>query len=170
MDAGVAFSELWADHDLTEIGAQRCPVPSLAAQRVLLVLHSARSRGAAGHDIDLAWQRASDDERTAARALVGRLDAALGFAAGNGELELFKDHPEYHLWKSFAVPRRPVDEWVGRLKAAGSVREAARVLGRAVVLNTDHLAMELGHRPSLAELTSAHLRRIRRALGQQEGD
>ncbi|MBK9697990.1 MAG: nucleotidyltransferase family protein [Propionibacteriaceae bacterium] len=57
MSPAAAFDILWGERGESEIAGARCPVPSLAGQAVILVLHAARSEDKARglRDVDAAW-------------------------------------------------------------------------------------------------------------------
>ena len=76
-----------------------CPVPDLAAQRLILVLNAARGGAHASADVHRAWTTASTDERGGVERLVADLGAEVGFAAGTGALERFRHAREYDLWR-----------------------------------------------------------------------
>lgn len=162
IDPDAAFERLWAAREVRAIGGRPCAVPSVPAQRLLLVLHAARSNGGANRpDVRQAWESATSEQQDEVRALVHELAAQVGFAAGTGHLDDFADDPSYELWAGFAgdTVRDPVKEWRARFKAADSPLQALRIVGRSLLVNTDHLAMRLGHRPSAAELTGEYVRR-----------
>lgn len=164
LDPEEAFDVLWAGRGTSEIAHRRCQVPSLAAQRVLLLLHTAR--GGRASDKERAWDDAEPEERLAAEALVARLKAEVAFAAATGGLDRYADAPDHDLWELYST-RRQADrlaELRARLKAAGTVRAKARLLVTMLRVNRGHLEMELGHQPSRRELLWAARRRVRRAI------
>lgn len=160
-----AFELLWGRHHTTQIAHRSCPVPDLTAQRLILLLHAARTPGDS-RDTVAAWDRASDTERTRVRQLAAQLQAEVALATAIGELEEFRDHSTYHLWHHFAQSgeHTRTSEWVARIRAASTWRKKAELMGRALRLNTDHLAMELGRTPTTGDKLRAHGRRTRRAV------
>jgi hypothetical protein len=57
-----------------------------------------------------------------------------------------------------------VQEWRARIAAASNLRTRVRLIARAPWVNTDHLAKQLGHRPSVAEVIFAFVDRTRRGV------
>lgn len=161
VDAEQAFDVLARDRLLHPIAHRDCPVPGRTAQRLILVLHSARSGGTA--DTDLAWTQADADERDDVRALAAELGAEIALAAGIGELELHRDHPTYALWHHFVHGGSRLDEWRARLAAAHTARARAELLTSAMRVNRDHLRMELGRPPTRQEVRERQALRLRRA-------
>lgn len=166
--AAAAFEELWRGRESIELAGRACQVPSLEAQRLILLLHHARSGGGARRDKVVAWDEASDEQRAGVRDLARRLDAELALAAAIGELDRFRDTAGFELWDQFS--RHPdhtrTAEWRARIRAARTPWAKVRLVGRSLLVNTDHLAMSLGHQPTRKEIVQAWFRRIRR--GAQE--
>lgn len=159
------FDELWADHITAEIAGIPCAVPSLTAQRLILLLHVARN-GASEQAPDFvrAWTESDAEERERIRGLAGRLGAEVGLAAALGHLDDYADDPSHDLWAVFSEGHASrLDEWRGRFKAARTPVAKLRILCRSLLVNTDHLAMRLGRRPTRREIAEAFLERIREA-------
>lgn len=97
-----AFDRLWRQHGEVCVAHRRCAVPSVDAQRLILLLHAARDPGRRSEDVRRAWGEVSDGERAAIRVLAAELKAEVGLAAAIGELETFRDRPEYALWRLYA--------------------------------------------------------------------
>ncbi len=140
-----------------------CPVPHRVAQRLILVLHAARSGGS---DVDLAWTAADPAEQAEVRALAAELDAEVALAAGIGELELHRDHPTYALWRHFVEGGSRLDEWRARMAAAPSARAKAGLVTSAMRVNRDHLQMELGRPPTREDVRARQGQRLRKAAGE----
>ncbi len=166
-DGEETFDRLWADHTLTDIAGRACPVPSLTAQRLILMLHAARgdSPRAAG-DMDLAWAEADPEMRHEIRELVADLGAEVGFAAAMGHLDAVRDRPEWALWAAFTRHGSRLGEWRGRFVAARGCRAKAGVLVRSLRVNRAHLEMDRGRPLSRGELVGAYVARLRRAAGE----
>lgn len=161
IDPEAAFDVLLRDRVWREIAHWGCPVPDRTAQRLILVLHAARSRG--NRDVDRAWTAAGPDEQAAVRARAAELDAEVALAAGIGELELHRHHPSYRLWRHFAEGGSRFDEWRARMAAATTLRAKADLLTAALRVNQDHLRMELGRPPTREEVRARQRLRVRRA-------
>lgn len=157
------FAWLWQHRQRSTIAHRECPVPSVDAQRLLLILHGARSGGLDHPDVVLLWALAAPAEREHLRGLAADLHAEVALAAATGDLDAYADHPSHDLWQSFAEPSDAgrLGEWRARLKAAPTLAARVRVLARALLVNTDHLAMRLQRRPTRAEVLAEYLRRSR---------
>lgn len=162
LDPEAAFDVLLRDRVWREIAHWGCPVPDRTAQRLVLVLHSARSRGSG--DVDRAWTAATPEEQAAVRALAVELDAVVALAAGIGELELHRDDPSYRLWRHFSEGGSRLDEWVARMVAARTLRARFELATSALRVNRDHLRMELGRPPTREDLRARQRVRVRRAV------
>ena len=139
-----------------------CPAPDRTGQLLVLVLHAARSIGST--EADYAWSRADDAEQARVRALAATLRAEVALAAGLGELEDFRDHPTYALWRHVSTGGSRLDEWRARLKAAPTARARAELVAGVFRVNRDHLRMELGRPPTRQDLRRRQALRVRRAV------
>jgi hypothetical protein len=158
LEPSAAFDLLWAERERIEIAGVRCPVPSVTAQRVLLVLNAARAAGR-GRDLPTVWDEADAAQRAAMQHLVVRLRAEVAFAAATGGLERYRGEREYLLWKVVSQGGPRSLEWWARIRAARGVRERFRLIARAPLVNVDHLAHRLGRRPTAWEVLVEFLRR-----------
>lgn len=168
LDPDQAFDALWADRGQQPLGHIDCPVPSIAAQRLLLLLHAGRSGGQLHPDHELCWGNASDAEQAEVRQLAGQFQARVGLAAAIGELDRHLDDPQYLLWRHFAneTTSGRFDEWRARLRAARTWRAKARVVRGFFVINRDFVAMQVGHEPSRRELLRAYGHRFDTMVGE----
>lgn len=164
LDAEPAFDVLSRGALQHAIAHWDCPVPDRTAQRLILVLHAARSGGST--DVDHAWTAAEPAEQAAVRALAAELDAEVALAAGIGELELHRHHPTYALWRHFAEGGSRMDEWRARLAAAPSTRAKAGLFTAAMRVNRDHLRMELGRPPTREDVRARQALRLRKAAAE----
>ena len=164
IDAELAYDVLARDRLVRQIAHRDCLVPNRTAQRLILVLHSARSGGTA--DLDHAWTAAEPHEKDAVRALAAELRAEVALAAGIGELELHRGDPSYLLWRHVTRGGSRFDEWRARLAAATTLRAKAELLTAAMRVNRDHLRMELGRAPTRADVRARQRLRLRRAAGE----
>lgn len=162
-----AFEKLWADRTTMILGNTDCSVPSVTGQRLVLLLHAARSGGAAHPDVDPCWHRATPEEQAAVLDLAEACNARVPLAAALGTLDEHADDRRYRLWKHFSSPDRTsrLDEWRGRFEAARGVRGKLHVMVRFMLLNKDVVAIELGHEPSRRELLQAQRERIATMAG-----
>ncbi|MGJ6980394.1 nucleotidyltransferase family protein [Aestuariimicrobium soli] len=168
---GEAFAAWWSRRESIEIAHRACSVPALDDQRLLLLLHAARSQGANQGDVVRAWHQADALDQERVRDLAHELDATVALAAAIGELDQHREAPEYLLWKQFSSvePHSRSAEWRARLRAARTPWQAASVLVRAMRLNTDRLALDLGRTPTADEVRRARRERRRRAFAELFG-
>ncbi len=161
--ADVVFDRLWEGHTLVGFAGHDAPVPEPAAQGVILVLHAARSGGEARARADLAhaWEAAPPEHRARMLALVTELEAEVAWAAATGDLERFRTRSSYGLWRAVSTGGGRVAEWSGRVRAATGLGAKARLVGRMVLVNTDHLALQLGRPPRRREVVAEFVRRAR---------
>ena len=161
-----AFDHLWSGRQVRTIGTVPCPVPATDAHAVLLVLHAARESrdGHVERDVQRVWRDADEAQRARIRAEVRALEAEVAFAVGTGEIDGAPPTPERHLWTVVSNGGGRVEEWRARLAAADGVRAKLRIIGRAPLVNTDHMTMLLGRRPSRREVVREFFDRGRRAV------
>jgi hypothetical protein len=161
---GDAFAVLWGSRVQVTLAGHPCPHPSAAAQALVLVLHAARSEGAAraARDVAHAWSQAPAERQADILALVDRLDAHVAWAAATGDLEAFRDARTYRLWRIASRGGGRLEEWRARVEAEASWRGKVAITLRAPLVNTDHMAMLLGRRPTRAEVLVEFVDRFRR--------
>lgn len=161
-----SFDAIWQRRGTVELGNVACTVPSLRAQRLLLLLHAARS-GASHPDTQRAWGRATQAERDDVLALARELGAELGIAAAIGTLDDYRDHPDYLLWQYFrsSNPSR-LDEWRARWRSATTLGAKATVVRNLIFFDPALLEAELGRRPTPADLARRIAGRFR-TLGRE---
>lgn len=153
VDPAVAFEALWRDRSSASLAGWDCPVPSLTAQRLLLLLHAARTGGEGNSDVVPAWRNATDEDRDAVRDLAVELHADIGLAAATGTLDDFQSHPEYELWLLFSGRSHGrLAEWRARVKAAPTRTARLRLVVRSMMVNTDAMSMQLHRRPTRTEI------------------
>ena len=165
-DPDVVFDRLWRDHTTIELAGRPCAVPSLPAQRLVLVLHAGRSPNSdhSHQDIEASWGAADSDMRQEIQQLVEELDAHVGFAAATGGLDAYRDRPDYELWRVASRGGTRLEEWRARIKAAPNRRAALTLILRVPLVNTEHLEMVLWRRPTRREVVKEFFARPVRAL------
>lgn len=136
-------------------------MPSGDVQRLVLLLHAARGGGPAHPDSQRLWASASDAERASCQALAADFDAEVALAAATGRLDDYADRPEAALWRIFATSNGTgrLAEWMARFRATPSAPARARLVLRSLVVNTDHLGMELGRTPTRGEIAREYVHR-----------
>nr|NLI51550.1 nucleotidyltransferase family protein [Propionibacterium sp.] len=164
-----AFDAVWAERGSTELGGVACPVPSLDAQVLMVLLHAGRSQPSPRTQRDIAqvWEAADPARQASVRRLVDRLGAHVGFAAAVGGLDDYRDRPDYDLWRVSLRGGTRVEEWRARMRAARTLRARVRLVLRALLVNTDHLAAVLNREPTRAEVIGEFFRRGRRVLAEE---
>ncbi|TWE11982.1 nucleotidyltransferase family protein [Rudaeicoccus suwonensis] len=165
MDADRVFDRLWAHRSTVSIAHVRCTVPSLEHQRLILMLHAGRSGGLRHPDAQFLWVEATDDDRVAMRGHAAEFDAQVALAAATGELEDYRDDPQYQLWRHFSEESQSrLDEWVGRWRAARSVSDRVRVVKGFLIVNPDLLRDQVGPKPSAGDYARAYAGRLGAAV------
>ena len=163
IDAPGAFERFWADRHMVTIAGLPCSVPSVTAQRLLLIVHAARG-GAIGHlDIRRSWGDATDEQRTAVQELAVDAGAEVALAAGTGRLRDYAGSRGYELWQALSIGETSqVRLWVARVKAEPTRRAALRAALRLVLPKPRRMEMILGRPPTGREMVIAYWRRGRR--------
>lgn len=172
LDAEEAFDRLWARRTSLEIAHRPCQVPGIAAHRVILLLHAARSMAARRADVDAVWGSATPEEREEMRALAVSLDAEVALAVAIGELERHRGRPEYPLWRLYA-DGETTTAGLGRVKAEISASSLTgprrhlivlRYVARVLLHMRRRLANQLGRQPTPRELTDGYLEFLARGV------
>lgn len=160
-----AFDKLWAERHTVELAHAECCVPSVEAQRLILLLHAARGGGLRHPDAQLTWLSTSDEQQARTLALASEFRADVALAAATGRLDDYPDDPSTPLWRLFSEGHQPdrVMEWRARLQAETRLLGKARLLARSLLVNTDHVSMRLGRPVTLREIVSEYGRRFSRA-------
>jgi hypothetical protein len=164
-----AFELLWAARATRPLAGIPCAVPSPSAQMLILVVNAARSGGSSSRMalVRTAWEQTSPELREDVTALVVSLRAEVAFSAGLGELERYRGRREYLLWKVASQGGTRLEEWVARVWAAPTPRAAVRLALRAPLVNTEHLAHRIGHRPTRLEVLREFVARPYRGVTQE---
>lgn len=166
LDAEKAFDRLWDDRRTTTLAGCAVQVPSLAAQRLILILHAARNaRGVLSPDIRGAWTNASADSRTEVTALAEDLRARVALAAGTGTLALVRAERSHDLWEALSTGEgSQVRLWRARVRAASNRREGLRTGVRLLMPNITRMASTVGHPLSAGEVLTAYVAQAKRGL------
>lgn len=160
-----AFDLLWTDRQTVSLAHVACNTPTLTAQRLIILMHAARSGGPDHPDKVRAWDDATDADRDAVRTLASHLDAEVALAAATGHLEDYRSDHNYDLWRQFSTgDTSRWHEWRARLRAADSPVDAFKVAVRSLRLNQAHLRMDLGHDLTRADVLRGYRDRTLRAL------
>jgi hypothetical protein len=162
-DADEAFTRLWRDRHTIELAGKPCWVPSVTAQRLILILHATRAGRLAHPDICRSWTSAGEDDRDAVRRLAAELGAEVALAAGTGRLDEFSGARGHALWLALSSGEKSlVRMWAARVKAAPTRRAALRTALHLLVPNPRRLEVTLGRPPTGREVARAYWRRARR--------
>ena len=167
LDAAEAFELMWRGRHEVLIAHQSVAVPAIDVQRLVLLLHAARGGGLKNPDGRL-WTEAAEADQQRTLALAEQFNAEVALAAATGRLDEYAHDPTAPLWRVMVAGGTPnrVDEWVARFRAAPGIPARARVLGRSLIVNTDHLAMRLHRAPTRAEVAEEYLYRVAK-LGRE---
>lgn len=149
---GSIFDVLWSQRRIKFIANYPCYVPSLVDSRITVVVHGARSIVNRNPDITYLQETLSTTDWRRMQERVPELEAELAYAAALGHLDKFTYHPDYLLWKSVSEDTPDYLRWKARFMHAHGIRQKAKVIFSILFVNKDHLAMELGHSPSKAEI------------------
>ena len=162
-NATAAFDRLWDERYAVELAGVSCQVPSVTAQRLLLIVHAARSGAAGSHDIQRCWHDATSEERRRLLRLADDIGGAVALAAGTGRLDEFVGRAGYELWKVLSSGEQSQARiWVARVKAAPNRRAALRTAVRLVIPNRHRMETTLGRPPRSGEVAAAYVRVARR--------
>lgn len=157
-----AFALLGAGQDAVDFGGTACAVPGVIEQAAILTLNAARGGNAV--DLRRVWHDADPQRRSEIERVIDALDARVAFSAAVGDLERYRHEPDYALWKVVSEGGSRSAEWWARVRAAPSPREALRIIGRAPLVNVEHLSHRLGRSPTRAEIVGEFFVRPVRAL------
>ena len=139
-----AFDELWEERHSLDLAHRPCPVPSVDAQRLLLLLHAARNGALGPADVRLAWSSATPTEQGRVQALAVRLRAEVALAATTGHLEDYADRAEYALWRVAGLPAPDAFEaWLAHVQAAPSALSRIRAILYPFSAKSDRLEVDL---------------------------
>ena len=158
-----AFTKLWRDRTCVPIAHRACHVPTVDAQRLVLLLHAARNGGPDGADVGLAWANATPAERKRVRELATSFDAEVALAGATGHLDDYADRPEYDLWRLLGQTDAEVFElWVSMVKAGPTNFDRVRAILYALQPKGDRLAPDLQRQSAPIEVLHAHIKRLQR--------
>jgi len=165
IDPEQAFDILWSARESIQIAGITCPVPSLTAQRLIVVIHAARGRSRRdAADRGRAWESLSDSEREEIDQLAERLGARVALYAGTGRLASVRGERTYPLWRHLTEGGGSrLDLWWSRVVSAPDTRSAIRIGARMILPNTRRMETHLGRPPTGREIARAYAARV--ALG-----
>ena len=158
----LAFDRLWDDRGTRVIAHRPCTVPSVDAQRLVLLVHAARNRYGKDGDVRYAWTDATVEQKDRVCALARELCAEVALAAATGRLEEYVDRPDYDLWRLWNTSgARKYEFWRARIKAARDQGERIRVVANPLKLKVDVMELQLGRRPTPREILRSYSGRLR---------
>ncbi len=161
----LAFAELWRGRHIQEIAHWPCAVPSLDAQRLLLLLHAARNGGPAAADVGPAWTAATAAEQDRVLQLAASLRAEVALAGATGHLDEYSDRHEYDLWRLLGLPDADVFElWLSFVKAAPTPLGRAQALLYAVRVKAERIDLDLQRRATPMEVLHSYGDRLQRGF------
>lgn len=158
-----AFTDLWRERQTKGIAGRPCPVPSVVAQRLLLLLHAARNGGPASADVGPTWTSATVAQQARVRELASASGAEVALAGSTGRLDEYADRPEYDLWRLLGQPDADVfDLWLAFVKAAPTTIDRVQAILYAVRVKADRVGLGLERTATPLELLRVQTHRIRR--------
>lgn len=165
-----AFDQLWRNRSSHQIASRQCRVPGPSAQRLLLLLHAARDIPRYTDDIRIAWEDATEAQRSSVESLARELSAEVALAAATGRLEEYWGRSEYSLWRHYAD--RKADGVQFRRSAVQAAPDGIRFarlrstrhILSSVVFLAKHLRGQFGRPPSAREVIHGYWRVLRAAL------
>ncbi|WP_353953341.1 nucleotidyltransferase family protein [Knoellia sp. S7-12] len=157
-DPAAAFDRLWNDRHVTDLAGMPCAVPSVTAQRLVLIVHAARGGRLPHADIERSWTSSTPDEREAVIALAANIGAGVALAAGTGRLDEFVGQPGHELWRVLSTGERSRAKiWAARVRSAPTKRAAVRTAIRLIVPNRHRMQTSLGRAPTTREVATAYV-------------
>lgn len=161
-DPGRSFEILWRDRGTTAVANREVPVPSVTAQRLVLLLHAARTpSGTTEHpDVTRNWSAATTQVRHDIEELADELDATVGLAAARGALDDYASHPEAALWRSYDHPDDRLGQWRARIRAAPRTRDKLSLTWRSIQVNRYYLSQDLGRPATGLDVAQAWVARL----------
>jgi hypothetical protein len=167
-NTGEAFELMWGGRREHELSGVRGWVPSITMQATLLVLNDARDAGGQ-NESSLTWIENPSLDADEIAALVTELRAHTAFAAALGTLESHRSAPDYALWRAVSQRGTRTAEWWGRIRAAETPGDAARLATRALLVNVEQLQHDLGRSPTKWEIAQALISRQAHAVREIAG-
>lgn len=155
------FEAVFAQSGRREICAIGCQIPSRRDQASFILLHSARDGSRGPRDARHLRSVLSAEEWQAAVERAESWGAGGALAAALGELESWRDRPDYEFWRYMSQGGTRWDLFTARWKARPTMQERARLVGSSLIPNMDHLAMGLGRRPTVMDVARELARRVR---------
>lgn len=164
-----SFGRMWERRTRALIGGFPCPVPDLATQRLIVILHVGRSRPSARgrRDLERAWYEATPAEQDEVRARAEELGAQLGFDVAFGRIEDHREDPAYRLWKVESEGGTRLEEWRARVHAAETLVDKVRLVVLMPLVNVEHLENLWGRPPTRRELVREFFARPARGVREE---
>ncbi|KGN34704.1 2-nitropropane dioxygenase [Knoellia sinensis KCTC 19936] len=173
-DPEKAFERLWASRRTVVLAGRDVCVPSIPAQRMILILHAARGRSTAHlAEVREAWLELSPADQLAIDDLARDVDARVALAAGTGRLDTVKSARSHDLWLALSEGEASQARlWRARVRAAPSRKSAMRTGLRLLLPKRQRLAVALGRPPTTWDMVRAfggQIGRGTRALARDLG-
>lgn len=160
-DAVRVFNRLWRDRQIVDIAGRPCAVPSLTAQRLVLILNAARGGPSRREEVDRLWRDADTPEREEIKKLAAETGAGVALAVAIGDLRTFAKSREHDLWVLLTSGNKsPVAMWRARVRAQPTMSAALREAVKLVVPNPRRLAFRLGRPLTKREIVMAWVERF----------
>jgi len=158
-----AFADLWRDRTSTEIAHRACHVPTVDAQRLVLLMHAARNGGPASPDVGPCWTNATPAEQERVSELAAALGAQVALAGATGGLDEHADRPEYDLWRLLGEGGADVFQlWLAFVKAAPTPLDRMRAILYAVRVKAERVDLTLQRHATPIEVVRNQGNRLKR--------
>lgn len=163
IDPERAFDVLWQERGQSLVAGVACAVPSLTAQRLIVIIHAARGRSSRDDaDRARAWTSLTAQEAAAVEELADTVGARVALRAGTGRIETVRGARTYRLWKQLVEgDGSRLAVWWSRVSSAPSLPAAIRLGVRMVLPNTARMETDLGRPPTVREVGRAYASRLR---------
>lgn len=150
--ADAFFERLWDEHRTVHIAEWPCRVPARLHQALIIVLHAARDPHRGATDVAHVRSVLTPAEWDGVEAAAGIAEAHVSFAAATGHLDDWAAHPEHDVWEVMGRGGTRVELFRARWKASKTAGERAGLLRALVVVNRDHLRMQLRREPGVVDV------------------
>lgn len=163
-DPAAAFDLLWAQRVERRIAGLACPVPALAAQRLIVLIHAARGRSLRDDgDRRRAWFDLDEQSRAEVDALADRVSAKVALRAGTDRLDSVRGERTYPLWRHLTTEGGSLPGlWWARVRSAPTVWAGLRVGVRMLLPNPRRMQTGFGRPATRREMLDAYRDQVRR--------
>lgn len=158
------FERLWVERREVELAGKLCPVPSITAQRLVLISHAVRSRTPPTHaDLRRTWFEAEPSVRLLVDELAQEIGAEVVLGAARGRLAGLRDRRDFRLWSYVAAGTAPSPAaiWLARVKAEPTFFARVRMAIHVARPKPRRIWANEGRAPTRREILEAYAGRGR---------